>query len=707
MTCDRIQPLLSSYHDDALSLEERMNVRTHVATCASCRAILAAYERMYTALRAAPLAAPVELRRGVYARISAMEARRSAALPFGPALLGTLRAAGGTAGLLAVLAALVFAATRLNGAPHGGGAQVAIGAQARVAGTAVDQLLGAVQHDHLASLPKPEQTVVESVRTVVAGSAAVLINKFKKAGNGLSLSAQAIHADHKTGAPHDNVPLQVVVDLHGRGATIKHISAGPASPFPTIAAGDQLIYLRLASDSIWRVPASNATAVVEAHALSPSAAPRVLLTPGPSKQLFTGVTSSLDGRGVAVSAMGLHQWGGVFGFSSAALWPQPARLFTLPDLQTPDRGLWHRYVKQVYPTSDGRLLFSIITRTPTTYTVSVAVTTSAGAAPRMQVLAQIRQPWYDYVVSPNRQAIAWTVNPSLNVDTWRLGTLQVANLRTTPATQTIGIGAHPVWSPDGRSILYLSDRPVGLYIWSARDGKSRRVVPLDARGHGFVSAFTWAPGGRYFAYVLTSMGPQGSSEVRLADSQTGYTWHAFTRQWIGAIAWAHGPSAAALAQGSTGAMPAVFDSTASAADTLLSFYNAVNRRDYTRAFSYITARDRRNYGKFARGYADTQAVTVTSLLPAPYLNGSNFHATTCLGFALLARHKDGHSVRYGGWYMLQSTTGQAPNYGGWRIVLDPSGTRINLGGQAVVPAMRQCALSQTPRSASALQSPAH
>src|SRR5919202_3059651 len=120
MTCERIRPLLSSYHDDALSPEERARVRAHLSTCADCSAVLTAYETMYATLQRAVAPVPPDLRRNVYARIAQMEARPNARPPFVLALLAMLRSAGATAGLLAVLAALLAALIRLGSPQHAG-----------------------------------------------------------------------------------------------------------------------------------------------------------------------------------------------------------------------------------------------------------------------------------------------------------------------------------------------------------------------------------------------------------------------------------------------------------------------------------------------------------------------------------------------------------------------------------------------------------
>lgn len=114
MSCDRIQPMLSSYHDDALSTERRAQIRAHIATCTTCQSILDVYECVYTALRGRTIPVPADLRRNTYAAIAETEARLDGRLSICPTPLGILRGAGSTALLSAVLAVLVAAIVRLN-----------------------------------------------------------------------------------------------------------------------------------------------------------------------------------------------------------------------------------------------------------------------------------------------------------------------------------------------------------------------------------------------------------------------------------------------------------------------------------------------------------------------------------------------------------------------------------------------------------------
>jgi hypothetical protein len=73
-------------------------------------------------------------------------------------------------------------------------------------------------------------------------------------------------------------------------------------------------------------------------------------------------------------------------------------------------------------------------------------------------------------------------------------------------------------------------------------------------------------------------------------------------------------TAAASAQGHT-PEPGYQDDRSSAESVIGSYYNAVNRREYTRAYSYwepeAAARELQPFDQFALGYADTASVDVT------------------------------------------------------------------------------------------------
>ena len=124
------------------------------------------------------------------------------------------------------------------------------------------------------------------------------------------------------------------------------------------------------------------------------------------------------------------------------------------------------------------------------------------------------------------------------------------------------------------------------------------------------------------------------------------------------------------------------------ASVLRGYYSAVNHHDYARAYHDILLHDRPPYAGFVQAYAATQAATLVKLTPATYLNIANGRAATCLGFALTAHNKNAPPTAFGGWYMMESTTGQSPHFAGWQIV--ESGTHSLLNGAATVPPQDTC-----------------
>lgn len=677
MTCDRIRPLLSSYHDDTLSLEERARVRMHVATCPDCSAVLAAYERMFAALCELTTPVPADLRRNVYARIAAIEAQRSSSLPFGPALLGMLRSAGGTAGLLAVLAALVAAIVHLNTPQTASPTLSAAASRAMLtaaAGTVVDAMVGA---QSVARLPAAVQTAVAPSRSgakrEAITSAALKVNHTKISGSHMTLDGEIVPR-LKSGAPRALIPAHIAMALASGTPVVNSMVMGTPSPEPTIPAGDGLIYLQTQLDNPRQFYAGYGNAryaQVEFHTFAPGGQPRVLVTPVATVQMLTGVNASLDGNTAMFTAMSPQMdLGGAFSFSAQS--PYPTHVVALRDLNLPNHGFAHRYVQQAYGTVDGRWLFSVVD----SFTASVAMTSGHG----LQTVVPISQPTYDFVVSPNRQYLIQTRHPSQ-----RFGTLQIATLALKPVTRTVVLGYHPVWSPQGDSILFLGKArrgaPAGLFIWSLRDGSVRQVVQDGSGGQPFVSSFAWAPGGRYFAYVLTTTDKQhGASTVWLADTQTELTWRSFQRRWISAIAWVHSQALPVA----TPAPPAVFDATTSPAGVLSSFYNAINRRDFQRAYAYLSSHKGGSFTRWQKGYDDTADDSNIVLQPARYRGRVNGRVRTCVGFQMIAHHWNGQNTKYGGWYMVEQTPGRDD----WRIVM--AGTKIAPNGTATIPSQARC-----------------
>ena len=78
-----------------------------------------------------------------------------------------------------------------------------------------------------------------------------------------------------------------------------------------------------------------------------------------------------------------------------------------------------------------------------------------------------------------------------------LASIDVATGRTTRLTHAPGLDADPAWSPDGRSIAWISDRSGRVAVWSMRrDGTHPRRLssgPNDAQP-------AWSPDGRRIAF---------------------------------------------------------------------------------------------------------------------------------------------------------------------------------------------------------------
>ena len=711
MTCTRIRHMLSAYHDDGLSLEDRARVRRHVAACASCRETLQAYDGLYAALRSTPVAVPLDLRRNVYTRIAEMESRRPVGLPLaGSMVLGSLRAAGGTAGVVAVLAALVAAAVRF-GAIQPSTVPVASPAEQRVeaahALTAVSAAVGAAGVSQAAlRLPQPVQTAVAPLRKLAAGGAVWQLGKPHVQASHVIVDARLVRLTSQ-GQPAESFPARFSIAMASATAVVNAVMPGTPSPIPTIPPGDGVVYLHLDDACVFIPNCGNSKAEVAYHGFGPAQQRQILVTPvaAPS-QIFTGLNASLDGYRVAYSALSQHGAdSGIFGLDTAA--PAPRQLFALPDIQPLARVGAHRYVKQVYPATRGRLFFAVVNGA----SASIAMTTTWSYT----TVKHIGQPTLDYAMSPDLRRLAWTTRPRRDF----FGALQIADLNGGAAPRTIAaLGSRPVWSPDGQHALFLTkasaDARPELTLWSATPGLTQALVAPPA-GAGFISTYAWAPDGRFFVYVVTTLGPSGTSAVRFGDSVTGFTWPAFQDHYVGALAWVHGqaintlsanppaaptaspstkmslgqPGAAGLAaSGGSTDLPAVVDSTASPSDVLRSYYNAIDRGEYKRAYVYLAANDGRSPAAFSRGYKDTQSVDLVQVQPAPYQTAGNGHDTTCVGVALVARHWNGMTVRYGGWYLLQSAPGRNPRVRGWRIAVH--GSHIVANGHATVPAQAVC-----------------
>ncbi|MEO8430646.1 MAG: alpha/beta fold hydrolase [Acidobacteriota bacterium] len=97
-------------------------------------------------------------------------------------------------------------------------------------------------------------------------------------------------------------------------------------------------------------------------------------------------------------------------------------------------------------------------------------------------------------------------------DVWVTDTSTGATRNLTPDA---GNNFYPVWSPDGRSLAFYSDRAgtANLWIWDRASEQSRRASDRVVRGFGGQSA-KWSPDGRHLVFPAL---PEGMTIEQAAD----------------------------------------------------------------------------------------------------------------------------------------------------------------------------------------------
>jgi hypothetical protein len=100
-------------------------------------------------------------------------------------------------------------------------------------------------------------------------------------------------------------------------------------------------------------------------------------------------------------------------------------------------------------------------------------------------------------------------------------------------------------------------------------------------------------------------------------------------------------------------MPELYEDRADPVNALASYFNAVNRREYPRAYGYWETPPNASYEDFAAGYADTASVLLVVSPPTRIgaAAGSMYAAVPAL---LLATHTDGSQHNFAGCYVMRS-----------------------------------------------------
>jgi hypothetical protein len=101
-------------------------------------------------------------------------------------------------------------------------------------------------------------------------------------------------------------------------------------------------------------------------------------------------------------------------------------------------------------------------------------------------------------------------------------------------------------------------------------------------------------------------------------------------------------------------------------DTVGSYVNAINRKDYRRAYSYFDF-TQQSYADFVRGFADTQSVSAV-VWPPQWAEGAAGSLYTSVPTILIARHNDGSIHYFVGCFserLVNPQTAEQPTF--WRI----------------------------------------
>jgi len=133
--------------------------------------------------------------------------------------------------------------------------------------------------------------------------------------------------------------------------------------------------------------------------------------------------------------------------------------------------------------------------------------------------------------------------------------------------------------------------------------------------------------------------------------------------------------------------PAYIDDRSTGAAVVKSYYNAIDRREYARAYSYFGASAAPDFAEWAKGYADTEAVTATIGDAAEEgAAGSLYYAVPVV---LDVTRTDGGTVRFAGCYTLrlvQPANQEQPPFEGVHI---EAATLKEVTGDDVMPASCQ------------------
>jgi hypothetical protein len=109
-----------------------------------------------------------------------------------------------------------------------------------------------------------------------------------------------------------------------------------------------------------------------------------------------------------------------------------------------------------------------------------------------------------------------------------------------------------------------------------------------------------------------------------------------------------------------------YDDNGTAVSLLASYYDAVNRQDYQRAWDYWESPPNPSYQDFVQGYADTGSVLLV-LRPPTSFEGAAGSVYTAIPVLLSATHLDSSEHNYVGCFVLRRPNVGDPSIQEWSL----------------------------------------